>query len=94
MNGMRRGVTFVAALLLSSGCQDRARPAESAEEAARAAISHLSRMKFNMSFRVLRRKVDMGDRWRLTYGDPAGGATIIVVVDKRSGKVVHVEADQ
>jgi hypothetical protein len=42
--------------------------------------------------------IDMGDRWRLSYGYPPGqggtGGPIIVVVNKRSGEVVHSETEQ
>jgi hypothetical protein len=42
--------------------------------------------------------LDMGDRWRLSYRDPPGeggtGGVRLAVVNKRSGEVVHAEADQ
>jgi len=42
--------------------------------------------------------IDMGDRWRLSYGDLPGhggtGGGIIAVVNKRSGEVVHYETTQ
>src|SRR5690242_7436577 len=42
--------------------------------------------------------IDMGDRWRLSYGYPKGeggtGGPIIIVVKKRSGEVVHMETEQ
>lgn len=39
---------------------------------------------------------DMGNRWRLSYEHPdAGtGGPLIVVVNKRTGEVVHAETEQ
>ncbi len=39
--------------------------------------------------------IDMGDRWRLTYDLPGStGGRIRLIVNKRSGDVVHMEAEQ
>ena len=39
--------------------------------------------------------IDMGDRWRLLYPDGGGtGGLILVVVNKRSGEIVHMETQQ
>jgi hypothetical protein len=40
--------------------------------------------------------MDMGDRWRLSYEAPDGsfGGPLIMVVNKRSDEVVHVETEQ
>lgn len=40
--------------------------------------------------------LDMGDRWRLAYIAPEGstGGPIIIVINKRSGEIVHEETEQ
>jgi hypothetical protein len=80
-------------MLLATGCQDRA---ATGDEAAAVATTYLANDGFNMKDRVIQSRIDMGDRWRLSYGYPGGGTggPIIVVVNKRSGKVVHVETEQ
>jgi hypothetical protein len=38
--------------------------------------------------------IDMGNRWRLSYNHGGTGGPFIVVVNKRSGEVVHFETEQ
>jgi hypothetical protein len=82
----------LALLLVSSGCRDRA-------ETSNAAIAIANANATVSDFRRHARSVDavdMGDRWRLSYNLPEGstGGPLIVVVNKRSGEIVHIETEQ
>jgi hypothetical protein len=81
------------ALLFSTGCQDRVASAADALEAGNAYLAKTTQMEMN-GFAV--RMDDMGDRWRLSYWNPEEetGFFAIVVVNKRSGRVVHFERRQ
>ena len=82
------------AFLLLAGCADRA---ATKEEAIAAANAYLGPMHLPVENRVID-AIDMGDRWRLSYGDLPGhggtGGGIIAVVNKRNGEVVHYETTQ
>ena len=83
---------MAAALILLGGCEDRI---VSANEAIEVANAQLATMPIDASRRTVE-AVDMGDRWRLSYEAEEGstGGPIIVVVNKRSGEVVHIETEQ
>ena len=88
-----RGVAAGAAvLLLLTGCRDRI---ESANEAAEVANAQLATTLLGAEHRTVE-AIDMGDRWRLSYNLEEGstGGPIIVVVNKRTGEIVHVETEQ
>jgi hypothetical protein len=53
-------------------------------------------MQININDRQMTEAIDMGDRWRLSYDFPGGGTggPLIVVVNKRTGKIVHTETQQ
>jgi hypothetical protein len=92
-------------LLLGSGCDDGERSGNSSSEASDAVVTasqansvaraYLKEMSIEDG-RLTVESIDMGDRWRLLYNRPEGstGAPIIVVVNKKSGKVVHMETEQ
>ena len=83
-------------LLLSAGCDDRDK-ASTEKEAVEVANAELRKTWPKMSLTKLRvDAIDMQDRWRLSYErepDSTGGP-IIVVVNKHSGEVVHMETEQ
>jgi hypothetical protein len=79
--------------LLLTGCGDRATTENEAITAANAYLATMPQM--GASHRTVS-AIDMGDRWRLSYDMPEGstGGPLIVVVNKQSGKVVHMETEQ
>jgi len=87
-------VRYVFALvLLLTACGDRAATRDEAIAAAQAffATQHTTPPSIVNA-------IDMGDRWRLSYSYPPGeggtGGVTLAVVNKRSGEVVHWEAEQ
>jgi hypothetical protein len=86
---------FLLSLLLTN-CQGGADEVVTANQAIEVGNAYLqAQAPRNLSAWAIE-PIDMGDRWRLSYTLPAGsaGGHMIVVVNKRSGKVVHMEAEQ
>lgn len=83
---------FAGIALLASGCTASANSADAATEVANAYLKDRNQGQG----RVIASRIDMGDRWRLSYELPEGstGGPIIVVVNKRRGEVVHAETEQ
>ena len=79
--------------LILIGCGNRAETENEAIEVANAYLATMPQLGAN---RRQVEAIDMGDRWRLSYELPDGGTggPIIVVVNKRSGGVVHMETQQ
>jgi hypothetical protein len=103
---MRMRVYLAALILvLGSACGDGEMSGNSSSEASDAVVTasqansvaraYLKEMSIEDG-RLTVESIDMGDRWRLLYNRPEGstGAPIIVVVNKKSGKVVHMETEQ
>ena len=98
------------AVLLLAGCTSRETAQANAPESATiatggaatraqaiaAADNYLAAR--HMQTRSVIHVIDMGDRWRLSYEDRPGeggtGGPILIVVNKRSGEVVHIETEQ
>ena len=80
--------------LLLAGCADRAATENEAIAVGRAYLAE--RPQFGA--RPVVEAIDMGDRWRLSFDFPVQdrgtGGPIIIVVNKRSGEVVHMETTQ
>jgi hypothetical protein len=97
---MRAGAWIVIAAfpaLLSSGCTNSSvsgNRAETENQAIAVANEYLSNRPLTDEMTI--EAVDMGNRWRLSYDHPDGGTggPIIVVVNKRTGEVVHAETEQ
>lgn len=87
-----RTLSCAALLLLAAGCGERA---ETQNEAVAVANAYLATMPLAANTRRVE-AVDMGDRWRLAYiaAEGSTGGPIVVVVNKRSGEVVHWETEQ
>lgn len=80
-----------------AGCQKRGTEAVTADQATQIANAYLTENHPQVSLQNLRvEKADMEDRWRLSYEYPEGGTggPIIVVVNKKTGEVVHSETQQ
>ena len=84
------------ALLLSSACDFRDK-ASTENEAVKVANAHLVKLAPGIRLHTLKvDAIDMQDRWRLQYNarEPGTGGPIIVVVNKHTGEVVHMETEQ
>ena len=92
-----RASLYALVILLSVGCEDRTRGAETANEATEVTNAHMGEdlPQVALSDMVIE-TLDMGDRWRVSYSVPGGGTggPIIFVVNKRSGEIVHMETEQ
>lgn len=93
----RRAISCTLAFLLAAGCQNRTHGAATANEAKAVAKDYLAEQLPQVSVDKLEvRAVDLGDKWRVSYSIPDGGAggPIVLVISKRSGEVVHMEMQQ
>jgi hypothetical protein len=81
------------ALLFLAGCrEDRVVTADQAIAVSR---SYLVENHSGLDPEWAVKAIDMGDRWRVSYGWPGmAGEYTVVVVNKRSGKIVHMETGQ
>lgn len=87
--------------LLLTGCGDRATPDAAPVAATRAEAVAAAQAFFtarNTTLPSIVDAIDMGDRWRLAYRcaprECGTGGITMAVVNKRSGEVVHWEAEQ
>ena len=95
---------FALAILLLTACQNQnqtqnntaASGAATRGQAIAAADAWLAANHHSAPPRIY--VIDMGDRWRLAYDYPPGeggtGGIELVVVNKRSGEIVHAEGGQ
>jgi len=92
----RAAIILPLLVVLAAACGPAA-GAATAEQATDAANQFLSNEnpRLNLAEAEIE-TIDMGDRWRLSYGFSHGGTggTTIIVVNKRSGEVVHRERSQ
>jgi hypothetical protein len=75
---------------INATIEDRAPTANSAIAAANEYLATMRIGTNDMSVDA----IDMGNRWRLAYRGLGTGGGLVVVVNKRSGEVVHAEGYQ
>ena len=92
MSRQMRVSLVLLAILFVAGCQDRV---ESGEQAIEVAKAHLDNVHFAADT-TNAEALDWGETWRVSFRYPEGstGGPVIIVVDKSSGDIVHMETEQ
>jgi hypothetical protein len=97
MKRIRREFLFLASTVVLSACQTQGKRAATAPQAVEITKSYWAKESPQVD---LRRWVnstrDLGDKWEVIWEVPGGstGSPVTFDIDKRSGRIVHVEGGQ
>lgn len=90
-------LVLASTMLIFASCCKAKEPISNQDEAIKVSNAYLSKQVPQMRLDELQVDVDeLSDRWRISYRprDGGTGGLTILVINKRSGEVVHMEAEQ